>query len=488
MKKLLAAFLVCSSLAMAAAFGSGTVWRVRPGGSDTNGGVGFDPGVASPGTDESNTDAGTAITVTLTGTGTTGTASPAFTTTTHGPGNFIRITGGSGCTTSPGVYELLSQASGTGTFNISMGSSTDVCTGFIGGAAASPGYVAGLDVLGNTVCVYNAGSTIYTISVATSNVANGYVTQSSPGAYWIGYTSNCAPGTTDAKPEIQAGASVGALTMLTAGGSFPAVFENIIIDGNKANNSNAIIAYSGGEFIDDTIQNFSHATASSALMLIHCTITGNSAIAAYAVVAVWNESYGNTANGIEVTYYAGHNLSYNNTGATTDGIQGVNSPLLEANSVYGNGRYGIRMNGGIAVFMNNYADQNVSANYEDLPPSSLAISFNNASWCTTGCAAATSGSFLGGAYNFQTLSGSAFTNTGSTIFTLNNTASAGATLRNAAWPATFPAGLTASYLDIGAAMHQALTAPNFSARLYRQGKLLEMVDQWHKERAAALGR
>src|SRR5271166_866816 len=58
-----------------ATFGSATAWDIQTTGSDNNGGA-FDPGVGSPGTNESM-GSGTAVSITL-ATGTTGTSSPAF--------------------------------------------------------------------------------------------------------------------------------------------------------------------------------------------------------------------------------------------------------------------------------------------------------------------------------------------------------------------------------------------------------------------------
>ena len=92
MRKLLAftlAFLMLPVEVFATAFGAKTVWDVRTTGVDTNGG-GFDPGVVSPGTDESQ-GAGCAFAdLTLAGTGTTATSATCpFSSTTHGPGNFL---------------------------------------------------------------------------------------------------------------------------------------------------------------------------------------------------------------------------------------------------------------------------------------------------------------------------------------------------------------------------------------------------------------
>ena len=169
MRKLLAftlAFLMLPVEAFATAFGAKTVWDVRTTGVDTNGG-GFDPGVVSPGTDESQ-GAGCAFTdLTLAGTGTTATSVTCpFSSTTHGPGNFLTITGGSGCT--PGTYEELSQSAGIGTFNLAMGSAASVCTGTLGGPFVTVAKAGGLVVSGNTIAI-KAGT--YTTTAVTSIVA-----------------------------------------------------------------------------------------------------------------------------------------------------------------------------------------------------------------------------------------------------------------------------------------------------------------------------
>lgn len=145
--KLLASALFWSfSLPAFASFGISTNWDVKSStGSDSNGG-GFDLEALPVGTDES-TGSGTAITVALTG-ATTGTGSPAFTGTTHGPGNFIHIASGTGCTV--GWYEVLNVSAGTATFDHAMGSTSDNCVGIIGGSLATLAQANTNMVAGNT--------------------------------------------------------------------------------------------------------------------------------------------------------------------------------------------------------------------------------------------------------------------------------------------------------------------------------------------------
>src|SRR5271166_1959 len=157
-----------------ATFGSATAWDIQTTGSDNNGGA-FDSGVGSPGTNESM-GSGTSVSITL-ATGTTGTSSPAITSTTHGPGNFVTITGGAGCTT--GTFEILSQAAGVGTFDHSMGSPTDVCTGTLGGSNLTIANVYNLAVSSNTVWI-KAGTysltTFVTLPILNNVITEGYQT------------------------------------------------------------------------------------------------------------------------------------------------------------------------------------------------------------------------------------------------------------------------------------------------------------------------
>ncbi len=139
------------------AFNAGAHWDIQTTGLDTNGGA-FDATVSAPGTDESQ-GAGTAITVTLV-TGTTGVCSITCTSTTHGPGNFIHIASGAGCTT--GWFEVLSQAAGTITVDHTMGSSTNACVGTFGGSMLTLAAVITPAVAYNTVYIQSGTYTITT--------------------------------------------------------------------------------------------------------------------------------------------------------------------------------------------------------------------------------------------------------------------------------------------------------------------------------------
>ncbi len=161
-------FLLFLSLPSWAAFGVKTAWEVQTGGADTNGG-GFDSGNGSCGTDQSVTG-GQAYTDIIVGATTTQGTSVlhAFTSTTNGPCNFIRIASGTGCTVQ--WVEMTSQSGGTATFDKSLGTAASVCTGQLGNPLATPGIAASLMVGGNTAWVKNG---TYSISSSTVNIAGG---------------------------------------------------------------------------------------------------------------------------------------------------------------------------------------------------------------------------------------------------------------------------------------------------------------------------
>lgn len=114
---------------------STAVWEVRTTGNIANGG-GFNGAGSSPGTDFSQQDAAqiafTDLVIGVTTTELTSILNPIGATHVR---NFINITGGTGCTV--GIYEMVSQTSGTATMDRSVGTAASTCTGNLGGALAS---------------------------------------------------------------------------------------------------------------------------------------------------------------------------------------------------------------------------------------------------------------------------------------------------------------------------------------------------------------
>ena len=87
MRKAIAVLILCTVPGYCAQTAT-LQWLVRQDGADTNGG-GFDVGVSSPGTNESTGAVGTSVTITVGVTTTQAVSVPAFTSTTHGPGNVL---------------------------------------------------------------------------------------------------------------------------------------------------------------------------------------------------------------------------------------------------------------------------------------------------------------------------------------------------------------------------------------------------------------
>ena len=142
-------------------------------GSDSNAGW-FDASVGSPGTNEALNAAGTSYTDIIVGATTTQATSVLhpFTSTTHGPGNSLWITSGTGCTT--GIYVMNSQSGGTATFSASLGTAASVCTGVLGGGLL-------------TICgTYSSGCQTGAYHWAQSNVNYLTVINVKQGTYQIG--------------------------------------------------------------------------------------------------------------------------------------------------------------------------------------------------------------------------------------------------------------------------------------------------------------
>ena len=133
MRKLI--LLLCLSLPAFGALSYRIQWDVRGPGSDSNSG-GFDPRVASPGTDYSQQNS-PQITYTdlIVGPTTTHYTSALNPVSSALPGNTLRVTGGTGCTT--GTFEILSNATITATVDRSLGTAASICTAVLGGSFAT---------------------------------------------------------------------------------------------------------------------------------------------------------------------------------------------------------------------------------------------------------------------------------------------------------------------------------------------------------------
>lgn len=140
------------------------IWRVRPSGSNANGG-GYDPGIASPGTDYSQQNAahvtfnGTTITATTAGVGATITIT-GYTPAATDVANAVQISGGTNFIV--GFYYIVSTGVGTWTLdrNCTTGAGSAM-TGAMGGGWA--------DFWTNTTANIVPGNTVYILGSGTPN-------------------------------------------------------------------------------------------------------------------------------------------------------------------------------------------------------------------------------------------------------------------------------------------------------------------------------
>src|SRR6266567_1137557 len=240
MKRLLSFFLLIPSLAFGA-LSANTTLEVRPGGNDLNGG-GFVTGAT--GTDYSVQDAAQFSGTDLASANGTST-SPVVTSGVHNfvaadVGNIIQITAGASWMV--GFYQIVSVASNAATLDRACGTAATLTVGAWaeGGALASIGQAgAAVTVAGMRVFVYNAGSTVYSITSATNSVSGGCFNPSAPvSGIIVGYATNRTINNTDPPPTIQI--NVGTATIF--GSKCYAEIRNLILDGNNQTNSRATFA------------------------------------------------------------------------------------------------------------------------------------------------------------------------------------------------------------------------------------------------------
>jgi hypothetical protein len=433
------------------ALSANTILEVRAAGSDTNGG-GFVNGAAgtdysqqnaanSGSTDKSTTDAVANGTTTLT--------SAAANFGTSIVGNIIYLAGGTG-SLAAGWYQVTARASATSiTLDRTVATGTGI-TMNIGGALATPGQASAIAVVGNVVYLFNAGSTVYSITSATTNVANGCVNSSGGTVIFVGYSVTRSLITTDTGPTIQLNVSTATILQ-----GFAAAW-NLILDGNSQTASKATAANT--LIYRSAIKNMTGAgsVAGTAFFCSATACTGT----VFTNSCYYCEGYVNSAcpfvpAGSQNVLIG--NVSRDNTGATTDGFNlgiGGRGGIASHNTSVRNARDGFRV-AFFTVLSNNIAESNTGAPF-NFTGANIGFAQNNA-YYGNGSGITYTGqtamNFDSG--NIAVTAGSVFTNAAGNDYSLNNTASQGALLRAAGFPATLPLGTTANYRDIGAAQHQA---------------------------------
>lgn len=253
------------------AIAAATVFEVRTGGSDTNGG-GFKTGAS--GTDHTLQDAAQyAVTDGVTA-GTTTITSATANFGTDVVGNLIYVQGGTG-SVAAGWYEITARGSAT---SITVDRSTGLTAGTgvtlnIGGALATPGRAASLMTVAGHTCYVKAGT--YTITTATAGPAGPVSFTAVAGLHMEGYETT--RGDLGTAPVIHAGSVTTAVLIdCSAGFNVGASIMNMGVDGNSQTGIDGFKSYTAATFTKCYAQNCDQSTSRCGFVLntvasvVHC--------------------------------------------------------------------------------------------------------------------------------------------------------------------------------------------------------------------------
>ena len=385
----------------------------------------------------------------------------------------------SGTNFNAGRYVIASVAASVATVqgptNITTGVGASGVGG-MGGALVSPGKAGSLMASGHDIFLKSNGTTPYTVTSASNNVANGCValpagSSASNLSQYIGYGSvRCDDGTL---PIVKANGSISSFSLCTANASDGNIIRNIQFDGNSGTAStgvsvqgNSVLVYKCNILNCTSFGVRGQGTYPSTAIL--CSCTNCSASATYEINCYNCVSYNHTSS--TAAFFGGPNaavyvncIAYGGTGATAYGFALQGTDTCINCTAYNNAGDGFNVTVGVntVTMINCYAEKNGGYGFN------ASAASNNIKMIT--CAAGFgSGANASGAYNTSNItigevisfincsvSGSAFTNAGGNDFSLNNLAGLGAVLRSAGLPGVsgYPGTSTASYPDIGAAQH-----------------------------------
>lgn len=441
------------------ALSASSVFEVRTGGNDTNGG-GFVTGAT--GVDFSQQNAKNTVgnnisTTDAVANGTTTLTSATASFTADIVGNIIYLQGGTG-TLAAGRYRVMTITNATTvTVDRVIAAGTGI-TMNIGGAVLTLGILgsttATIPVSGNKIWI-QAGT--YVITSATPNISAGCFS-TALSIQIEGYQT--ARGDMGTKPLIQADGTIVTFTLI-AGTSLACKIRNLELDGNSRTSSRGITASNALQVYRVLGRNFTNSAFVGTVncgTFIECVATGCSTQPAFVACS----TYGCVAHTNTVTGFAPiagtptvRCISYNNSGATSDGfLANAASCGGFSNCVaYGNGRDGFRLPNISGSAINCIAESNTGIGFDSSAGAGTELN-NCAAFDNTGGDFFLSSAIFLDNRNSITGVSSFFTNAAAGDFSLNNTASAGAAARAAGIPSVFPDGLTTEYLDIGAAQHQ----------------------------------
>jgi hypothetical protein len=450
------------------ALSANTVFEVRQAGNDTNGG-GFVTGAA--GTDYSQQNAknvnggtdGSSVLAVATGTTTITCADALFGTTIVG--NIVYFSGGTGSIA--GVWrQVTARASATSiTIDLLIAASTGM-TMNVGGALAGVGQASAIAAVSGQIVYVKYSATPYAITSATGGVAAGGAIVNA-GMTLIGYNTTRTLANADAlRPTLQAQVSTCTL-VTTTGTTGSQTILNLIVDGNSGGGFTAVKGIASGVTgvvaMNCKAINCTNNGFSASVNCVRCVATGCSTQPAFSgVTAVGCESFGNSVAG----FSSGASLfclSYNNTGATSDGfILNARGQIIFNCTSYGNGRNGFECASFPVTIVGCIAESNTGVGFGNNGVASILSCFT---YSNTGGASTIA---VAGAQTLTQITvGTMFIAAASGNFALNNLVNQGALVRAAdAALNNFPAGTTVGFSDGGAAQHADPTGT--AGMLFRQ--------------------
>lgn len=331
------------------ALGSGTVLEVRPTGSDTLNGGGFNP-TRDPtnGVDRSQSDSafvvidGVTITATVGATFADRLTITGYTVSTADIGNLVNISGGSA---TAGIYEIVGlQLGNVWSMDRSTGTVGQTATGGMGGCLASPGKAsAAVTGVGDPVVWIKAGT--YLLTSSSTTVAGGCVASSS--GMWQGYGSS--RGDLAGRPILRASGISTATIFQISGNEAWAI--NLEFDGNNLTAIRGLGMTGRCSIFLCVARNCTNsgfqASPFGGGWYAFCYATGCST-AGYAFNVGGGHTTdlesciaeGNTVTGFLSSMPVTNCLAINNTGATTDGFFSEAGAVFRRCTAYGNGRDG----------------------------------------------------------------------------------------------------------------------------------------------------
>lgn len=447
---------------------TGMIFEVRSGGSDLNGG-GFDPTVASPGTDYSQQDSAqlsfTDLHITATNTQVTSAGNPF--TSAHA-GNVIQVPSGITNFTA-GFYRIVSVSGNTATLDRAIGTANSTqASGSIklGGAFAT--VQKGLQQCTEfNITVYVKAATY----VITSAIAPASTGATNALGILIGYTSTRGD---NGKATIQlnaTGINLCTWNNYATNGYF--CWENFIFDGNSKTDVNGFSLTTPGSgmtflFRNCVFKRFTDRhcmrTNNAYAIVDHCDFTDNAFTAASPNVSacillgtkgtvnncyIYNNtgssSYTSTGiSGANLTCL--NNIIYNNSGSSAFHGMFVSYSTIHGNIAHSNSHTGILTDISPAIVENNICTSNgeYGLSFSVNDGEVISTHRNNAVYNNT------SGNVYGSPVNTITLTGLPYVNA-PTDWSLNNTAGAGADCRAAGMPNSIGAASTVGtgYPDVG---------------------------------------